>query len=75
MRVKYEVVKIKPQSRWLDVTVEVTYPGTKRWVTIKVPWRMLNEQYEDVVNAMEAEALKQMKTPSGDQWLPLEKWE
>lgn len=75
MRTKHEVVRLKARKRYLEVMVEVSYPGTKRWVALKVPWRMLNEHYEDVSNYMAVEAQEELHRLHGDTPLPLEKWE
>lgn len=75
MRFKYTVVKIKPTRRALDVTVEIDYGATKRWTVVRVPWRMLNEQYEEVAGFMASEAQDRVSNVVEGPWLPLEKWE
>lgn len=61
MRIKHTVVKVKARKHHLGVMIEVQYPGTLRWVEVRVPWRMLNEQYRAVVEAMEDEALLRLR--------------
>lgn len=64
MRTKHTVTRIRPRRSHLEVMVEIDYGGSLRWVALKVPWRMLNEQYESVANAMAGEALREMqRTP------------
>lgn len=69
--IKHTVVKVKPRVRYLEVTVEVDYGGSLRWVALKVPWRMLNEQYRDVVEHMEHEALDRLRELQDDPQLRL----
>lgn len=66
MRIKHTVTRIKPRQKYLEVMIEVQYPGTLRWVAVKVPWRMLNEQYRAVVEAMEHEALDRLREQQDD---------
>lgn len=75
MAVKHTVIKIKARQKYLAVLIEVDYAGAKRWVEVKVPWRMLNEHYEDVAGYMAHQANEDARKGADVLYLPLEKWE
>lgn len=66
---------IKATHAYLTVYVKAEVGSTVRFVDVKVPWRMLNEQYEDVSHRMAVEANERMKDDLAQPWLPLETWE
>lgn len=72
MKNKHTVVRVTCRKHYLGVMIEVDYGSTKRWVEVKVPWRMLNEQYQDVADALADEAWRQMihRTECADDPLP-----
>lgn len=67
--------QVSTSRNYLNVRVRVQVGSALRWVTVKVPWRLLNERYEDVINAMEGEANRHLKDTWEAPVLPLEKWE
>lgn len=67
--------RISTTKRYLWVRVRVEVGSTLRWVNVKVPWRLLNEQYEEVANCMAAEATAHLNDGWSQPSLPLEKWE
>lgn len=75
MRVRTTAEKVSTTKRYLTVRTRITTGATMRWVDVKVPWRLLNEQYEDVANCMASEAAEHLNDHWAQQPLPLEKWE
>lgn len=75
MRLKYTAVRVRPAKRAMVVTVEIDYGSTKRWVDLRIPWRMINQQYREVIEHLEDEAQDHLAAHRSDTPLPLEKWE
>lgn len=75
MGIKHTVVKVKPRRKYLGVMIEIDYSGAKRWVEVKIPWRLLNDQYEDVSGFMALQAQEDARKDADVLYLPLEKWE
>ena len=77
MKRHYVAQKIRTSPKYLSIQVRIEVGSTVRWADVKVPWRLLNEQHEQVVNGMETEAQERLKEYVERQqpYLPLEKWE
>lgn len=76
MRQQYVAQRVRTTSRYLTVQVRIEHGSTIRWAQVKVPWRLLNEQYEEVANYMASEATTSLKeTWEQPTLLPLEPWE
>lgn len=73
---KVSARRVRATRNYLWVAVEDRRGAVTRFYDVRVPWRLLNEEYEDVANHMAAEAIRHLKaTHQEDPWLPLEKWE
>lgn len=75
MKRRYIAQGIRTTKQYLTVQVRVEVGHSVRWIEVKVPWRLLNEQYEDVCNYMGHEANEQVREHWDIPLLPLEKWE
>lgn len=71
MRNKHKAVKVTPRKHYLGVMVEIDYGATKRWVEVKVPWRMLNERYQEVTEHLADEAWREMIRRTENQQDPI----
>lgn len=75
MRTRTTAEKISTTKRYLTVRTRVQVGATLRWVDVKVPWRLLNDRYEEVADCMAAEAADHLSQHWDVPMLPLEKWE
>lgn len=67
--------RVRATRKYLGVQVRVEVGTSVRWIEVKVPWRLLNEQYEDVAGWMAHEANEAAREHWEQPSLPLEKWE
>lgn len=75
MKRHYIAQKVRTSPKYLSVQVRVEVGSTVRWADVKVPWRLLNEQYQEVIERMEHEANERVNEAWDVPMLPLEKWE
>lgn len=75
MRRDFIAQEVKTSPKYLTIRVRVDMGSTVRWANVKVPWRLLNEQYEEISDRMGAEANEQARGHWDVPMLPLEKWE
>lgn len=75
MRKHYIAQKIRTTPKYLGVQVRIEIGSTVRWADVKVPWRLLNEQYREVIEHMEHEANERVNERWDTPMLPLERWE
>lgn len=66
---------IKATKGYLTVYVRAEVGTTVRFVSVKVPWFMLNADYENVAGYMAHDAQERLALEKGQPWLPLESWE
>lgn len=75
MRRDFIAQSVKTSPKYLTIRVRVDMGATVRWAYVKVPWRLMNEQYEEISDHMGREANEQAKQAWEPAYLPLEKWE
>lgn len=76
MKQRFRAESVKVTKNYLNVWVCVSHGMTKRYVTIKVPLRLINEIYQEFQNALSSEANDRLQDDRQAQaYLPLEKWE
>lgn len=75
MKRLYVAQKVRTSPKYLSVQVRIEVGSTIRWADVKVPWRLLNEQYREIIEAMEHEANEIVREAWTQPSLPLEKWE
>lgn len=66
---------IKVTRKYLVVSFQIHGQVVPRRHVVRVPWRALNGDYEEVANAMAREAQEQLVRDHPPQPLPLEIWE
>jgi hypothetical protein len=72
---QFDVEKVDTSQKYLSVTVRVRGSLVPHRHTVRVPWRLLNERYQDVIEGLEHEALAELKRTHPPAQLPLEAWE
>lgn len=75
MKVRYKAERIKVTKNFLVVYVRVDVGHTVRWTAIQVPWTMVADHHQGIVESLERIYVAQLEADADVQYLPLEKWE
>lgn len=75
MKTRYKAERVKTTKNFLVVYVRVDAGLTVRWVAVQVPWSMVADHHQAIVESLEHIYVKQLEADADVQYLPLEKWE
>jgi len=75
MKRRYTATRVKPQRNHLTVYVTLEVGTTVRFAAITLPYAMMADHHQDIVEGLERVYVAQLEADADVQYLPLEKWE
>lgn len=75
MKQRYKAERVTATKDGLRIYVRVDVGLAVRWTTVKVPWAMLCDHHQAIVEGLEAIYVAQLQADADVLYLPLEKWE
>lgn len=75
LKAQYKAERVDTSKNYLKVYVRIEVGTAVRWALIQVPWAMVADHHQSIVENLERIYVAQIEADADVMYLPLEKWE